>query len=117
MTGKSFFAVIPAAGRSSRMESETNKQFLKLRGIPVLARTLLIFEGSSHIDGIVVACSASDIPEVRDLCSKYRISKLMAVAEGGETRQDSVRNALESLDEVVIVFYITQQIVRYINIA
>ncbi len=102
MTRKSFFAVIPAAGKSSRMDMGTSKQFLRLRGIPVLARTLLTFEGSPHIDGIIVACSVSEIPEVRELCSKYHITKLMAVAQGGETRQDSVRNALELLDEYIV---------------
>ena len=38
------FVIIPAAGQSSRMGGLPNKQFIPVGGIPVLARTLLLFE-------------------------------------------------------------------------
>jgi len=96
-----FFAVIPAAGKSSRMETGSSKQFIELRGIPVLARTLLVFEGSSHIDGIIIICGSSEIAKVSELCVKYKISKLIAIAEGGDSRQASVRNGLEKLADTI----------------
>ena len=46
-------AIIAAGGSSSRMGGE-NKQFIDLCGIPVLARTLLMYESNSNIDDIVV---------------------------------------------------------------
>lgn len=95
---RNIYAVVPAAGRSSRMDSATNKQFLKVRGIPVLARTLMTFDRSHLIDGIVVVCGASETEMVRDLCSRYVISKLLLIVDGGPTRQHSVRNALEALE-------------------
>lgn len=95
---RNFFAVIPAAGRSTRMDSATNKQFLEVRGIPVLARTLMTFDRSHMIDGIVVVCDPSEAEAVRNLCSRYVISKLILTVDGGPTRQNSVRNALEALE-------------------
>jgi len=45
-------AIIPAAGAGRRMGSAVEKQFLHLRGIPILARTLRVFDQSPEVDGI-----------------------------------------------------------------
>ena len=37
------YLIIPAAGIGSRMGISDSKQFLKIDGVPVLARTLLAF--------------------------------------------------------------------------
>ncbi|MHB8961623.1 MAG: IspD/TarI family cytidylyltransferase, partial [Saccharofermentanales bacterium] len=92
-----FYAIIPAAGKGSRMGVPVNKQFLELAGIPVLARTLAEFEHAGIIDGIVIAGNAEEIPLLQELCRRYGISKLAGVVEGGQTRQQSVTNALEFL--------------------
>lgn len=91
------FAIIPAAGCGSRMNTTINKQFIELCGIPVIIRTLLAFEHSNLIDGIIVSARASDQTELLRLCESYKISKLLGVAKGGITRQDSVRNSLNYL--------------------
>jgi 2-C-methyl-D-erythritol 4-phosphate cytidylyltransferase len=92
------YAIIPAAGQGSRMGMPgQNKQFLELCGMPVLARTLMAFEHSSHIDGIVVVSGPSEKDQVLSMCARYHIGKLLGIAEGGATRQDSVRHALEFL--------------------
>ncbi len=101
ITNEHFFAVIPAAGKGSRMGTDTGKQFIGLRGIPVLARTLLIFEGCAHIEGIVVVCGAQDTDKVVQLCTDHKISKILAVTGGGQTRQASVRNGLEKLADLL----------------
>ncbi len=94
------YGVIPAAGQGSRMGvGKANKQFLELQGIPVLIRTLLAFEQSPRIDGIAVVANPSDRVCIQALCEQYRITKLIGIAAGGETRQDSVRNALEFLSD------------------
>jgi 2-C-methyl-D-erythritol 4-phosphate cytidylyltransferase len=93
-------AIVPAAGQSSRMKSSINKQFIELRGVPVIIRTLLAFEQSPLIDSIVVVTRDSEREELSLLCTKYKITKLIGVAYGGDTRQDSVRNALEFLANI-----------------
>ncbi|MHB1484757.1 MAG: 2-C-methyl-D-erythritol 4-phosphate cytidylyltransferase [Saccharofermentanales bacterium] len=94
---KHIFAIIPAAGQGSRMGARTNKQFLELLGIPVIIRTLLAFEKSAAIDGILVVTNLHEQETLESLCRKYSITKLIGVTFGGETRQDSVRNALRFL--------------------
>lgn len=92
------YAIIPAAGQGQRMgATKTSKQFIELLGVPILARTLLAFENSKDVDGIVVVTCSSEESRIRELCASFGITKLVGVAKGGETRQDSVRNALEFL--------------------
>lgn len=95
-------AVIPAAGQGSRMNSSVNKQFIDLCGVPVIVRTLRAFEESPLIDSIVAVTRDSEREELKLLCIKYNITKLMGIAHGGDTRQDSVRNALEFLANIQV---------------
>ncbi len=89
------YAVIPAAGQGVRMGADSPcKQFLELQGIPILIRTLLVFEKFPAIDGIVVAIGPAETELLKALCEKYRITKLIGIAPGGKTRQESVRGAL-----------------------
>jgi 2-C-methyl-D-erythritol 4-phosphate cytidylyltransferase len=101
------FAVIPAAGQGSRIGGSTKKQFLELDGRPVLIHTLLAFEISPEVDEIAVAVPESDVADGEQLLSRHRILKVGSVVAGGETRQDSVFNALKNLkaapEDIVLV--------------
>jgi len=93
------YAIIPAAGQGSRMgDAKGNKQFLELCGIPIIARTLRAFEKFGNIDGIVVVTSPLEKLRLLQICEQYNITKLIGIADGGKTRQDSVRSALDFLD-------------------
>jgi len=83
-------AIIVAAGNSTRMKSQTSKQFLILDGMPVLARTLRAFEQAKTIDKIIIVAKEEDHPQILTLCNKYNIKKPYKLVTGGETRQDSV---------------------------
>ena len=76
--------------------------------IPVLARPLLLycleaFQNSSLVHRIAIATSPTSVSRVRDLASEHGINKVASVVPGGVRRQDSVANALDALDDVVIV--------------
>ena len=90
-------AVIVAAGSGRRMKSDKNKVFLEIDGIPVLARTLMVFQHCEKIGGIVVVTRKGDIEQVENIKKKYNINKLYAVTVGGEERMQSVLNGLEAL--------------------
>ncbi len=85
-------AVIVAAGNSTRMG--TPKQFLSLGGRPLIAHTLAAFEQCEAIGEIVVVARAEDHARVREIAAQYGITKLTAVAEGGNTRQQSVQRGV-----------------------
>ncbi|MBQ3573579.1 MAG: 2-C-methyl-D-erythritol 2,4-cyclodiphosphate synthase [Clostridia bacterium] len=97
-------AIIAAAGSGTRMNSKTSKQFITLAGIPVLARTLLAFEGASEVDEVIIVTREDDITAVWDLVNKYEIKKVTDVIIGGDTRQESVMKALDCVkgDKVLI---------------
>lgn len=82
-------AVIVAAGSGSRMGG-INKQFLELRGIPVVIRSMLAFENAPCIDEIVAVARPQEIGELKALAEEYGVSKLSVIAAGGATRQESV---------------------------
>ena len=102
------YVIIPAAGQSRRMGGDRNKQFIPIKGIPVLVRTLLAFKdylavkeqtGPFSLHTVVVT-SEPAIPEVFELLQEYRISFVEQVIAGGETRQDSVWNGILSLKKL-----------------
>lgn len=88
-------AVIVAAGSSERMGSD--KLTAMLGGIPVLARTLKVFEASPYVTEIVVVTRNDRIEEIADLCKEFGISKAAKVLSGGATR---VESALVGVSEV-----------------
>ncbi|MCL1820036.1 MAG: 2-C-methyl-D-erythritol 4-phosphate cytidylyltransferase [Oscillospiraceae bacterium] len=86
-------AVIAAAGVSSRMDG-LDKLFALLSGIPVIAHTLLAFERCEDITDIIIAASSDSIVPIGDICKQYCIEKPVTILRGGETRVESVYNAL-----------------------
>jgi 2-C-methyl-D-erythritol 4-phosphate cytidylyltransferase len=100
-------AIIPAAGRGTRMSSPTSKQFLLLAGRPVLAHTLAAFEAADSIDMVIVVGMAKDLKDCREqVVDAYGFKKVIAYVIGGRHRQDSVNNALKKVPadvEVIVV--------------
>ncbi|MBJ6724786.1 2-C-methyl-D-erythritol 4-phosphate cytidylyltransferase [Geomesophilobacter sediminis] len=95
------FALIPAAGMGKRMGADTNKQYLLLDGIPILAHTLKVFQDAPFISGIYVVSPEAEIPFCRsEVVERYGISKVRAIVKGGAERQHSVRNGLYAMDDL-----------------
>ena len=80
-------AVIVAGGSGTRFGGD--KLAEDLGGMPVLARTMLAFEGTEAVRAIVVAARPDSVDAVRDMCRQYGIGKLSAVVPGGQTRAQS----------------------------
>lgn len=89
--------VIIAAGGSSLRMKGTNKQFVQLLGIPVLARTLLKFEECPKISRIIIVTKSDSVLLVQELCQKYLITKVSDILEGGSNRHQSVMNGFSRL--------------------
>lgn len=81
-------AVIVAAGSAQRMGAD--KVMMELGCMPVLARTLLVFQNCDAVDEIIVVTRMEKVTEVAALCKKYGISKASKVVRGGKTRMESV---------------------------
>ncbi len=88
-------AVILAAGNSSRMKSDKSKLLLPLNGKTVIERTVELFSSINEVDEIIVVCRECDLERFEAILDKYDITYCF----GGSTRQQSVTNAIESIDE------------------
>jgi 2-C-methyl-D-erythritol 4-phosphate cytidylyltransferase len=100
-----YVVIVPAAGQGKRMQAGKNKQFLLLEDKPVLIHTLEVFQSDDNCKGIIVAANKVEIQEMKELFSRYKLSKIFHVIEGGSERQHSVFNALKSLpDDNCVVF-------------
>lgn len=88
-------AVILAAGNGTRMGIDKSKLLLDIGGKTVIERTVETFENMAEIDEIIVVCRECDFETFSELLPDENVSFVI----GGETRQESVRNAVETIDE------------------
>ena len=95
-------AVIVAGGSGTRFGVQMPKQFLELGGKPVLMRTIEAFEQTlrSGDREIIVTLPVDQMDLWQDLCKRYAFVVPHRVVAGGETRWHSVKNALDSIDDI-----------------
>ena len=87
-------AVILAAGNGTRMEIDKSKMLLEIGGKTVLERSVEAFSELPEVDEIIVVCRACDIEVFSEL-----LDEDVTFVIGGDTRQQSVINAVETIDE------------------
>lgn len=98
MEKKRCTAIVLAAGRGSRMQSDVAKQYMELHGKPLIWYTLYTIEKSAVIDECVLVVGAEDISYTKEeIVNHYGFRKVGAVVAGGKERYDSVYNALRTL--------------------
>lgn len=96
-------AIILAGGRGKRMEAGISKQFILVKGKPILYYTLKRFINFSLIDEVILVLPKDEIEYCKkEVIEKYSL-KVDKIIEGGRERQDSVFNALKLLDNSNIV--------------
>ena len=92
-------AIILGAGNGTRMKSEKSKRLLEIGSKTVIERSVEAFLSVSDIDEIIVVARAQDIDIYSELLTDERISFVI----GGATRQQSVKNAVETVDEAHLI--------------
>lgn len=95
------FAAILAGGIGSRMGgTDTPKQFLTLGDKPVIIHTIEKFVINEKIDEIIVLTPQSYINHTNHLIEKYIPNcGNIIVIEGGETRNDTLMNSINYIEE------------------
>ncbi len=94
----SFSAIIVAAGNSVRMQG-ISKQFAELCGIPIIVHTLSAFQRANQISEIILVTKREFIADISNLANRYSITKLKNIVEGGDNRQESVKNGLKAISK------------------
>jgi len=87
-------AILPAAGFGTRMGSESPKQFRLLDGLPVIVFTLRRLALCPAIGRFLVATRADEVEALSARLAEERLDRPVEVVRGGDTRQQSVENAL-----------------------
>ena len=92
-------AIVLAAGKGSRMNSDKAKQFMEIKGKPLLYYSLKIFD-ASVVDEIVLVTRGSDIDYVREeIVEKYGFQKVKRIVAGGKERFNSVSKGIKACDK------------------
>lgn len=100
MEKKRCTAIMLAAGSGSRMKSDVAKQYMLLRGKPLLWYALQAVEESAVIDDCILVTGAADIIYVKEeIVERYGFWKVDRIIAGGKERYDSVYQALRVIAE------------------
>ena len=94
-------AIVLAAGRGKRMNSKVAKQYLMIKGKPVLYYALKQFE-DSFMDDIILVTGAEDIAYCKEnIVQKYGFTKIRKIVAGGKERYHSVHRGLLAAGELL----------------
>lgn len=93
------FVIIVAGGSGSRMKSDIPKQFIPVAGSPILMHTIRAFRTYSATIPIRLVLPESQLSVWNKLCFDYNFQEDYQLITGGETRFDSVKNGLKSIQE------------------
>ena len=88
-------AVVLAAGNGTRMGIDKSKLLIEIGGKTVIERSVAVFENMAEIDEIIVVCRECDVERFSELLPQDNITFVI----GGKTRQESVKNAVETIDD------------------
>ena len=92
-------AIILAGGKGKRMGAPVSKQFIEIKGKPIIYYTIKKFSENKKIDNIVVVLSKDEVVYFKEnILEKYNL-KVDNIVIGGTERQDSVYNGLKSLED------------------
>ena len=98
MDGKSYAAIVLAAGKGKRMHSSVQKQFLLLDGKPLLYYSLRAFE-DSPVERVILVTGEEEISFCRqEIVERFGFSKVCGIVAGGKERYHSVYAGLCALE-------------------
>ncbi len=81
------------------MKTKDSKLLLKINGETVLQRSVNAFLNISDVDEVIVVAREKDVPAFSDILTDERVSFVI----GGDTRQQSVMNAVDMIDECELI--------------
>ncbi len=91
-------ALITAGGKGLRMGRQEPKQYILLKGVPIITRSILAFDDMEHVDRIIVTVPKGDERLCRErYVSPWDIKKPVTIVAGGATRQESVWRGLQNV--------------------
>lgn len=94
-------SIVLAAGSGKRMGTGVKKQYLELKGKPLMAHCLDIMQRSDIITDVIVVCGSEDEEYCREeIVGRFGYDKVIAVTPGGKERYHSVMAGLDKIEEI-----------------
>jgi 2-C-methyl-D-erythritol 4-phosphate cytidylyltransferase len=113
------YAVIVAGGSGQRMGSEVPKQFLLLKGKPLLQYTIETFLLAYNDLQIILVLPSQQLAKGEEIVTQMNVAERVQIVTGGHTRFHSVQNGLRLVTQPSIVFVhdgvrclVSQQLIR-----
>jgi 2-C-methyl-D-erythritol 4-phosphate cytidylyltransferase len=91
--------IVPGAGASRRFGGATSKILERIKGQPIVIRTLEAFTSREDVYQTLLVLAPADMDQVRQRLGGHLGFMGVGIVEGGPTRTDSVRNALACVSE------------------
>ncbi len=94
------YGVILAGGVGSRMGGEKPKQYLNLKGKPIIIYTIEKMITYPDFEKVIILCPAKWVEHTKNLVNKYipAANNKIAVIEGGSTRNETIMNAVDFIE-------------------
>ena len=95
--------IIVAGGTGSRMQSDIPKQFMLLKGKPLIFHTIEKFHAALPSCKIIVVLPSSQMNYWEELKNQHSFSIGIVTTAGGKSRFESVKNGMQLIREESIV--------------
>ncbi len=93
------YAILLLGGTSKRLNISTPKQFLKFNNRDLFTYSYETLARNEKISKIILVTGKNYVEHVYDIISNFKVKKPFEIIIGGETRQESVFNALKFLNK------------------
>lgn len=89
--------VIVAGGTGSRMQMQVPKQFISIKGKPLIIYTIEAFQLAFKNIAFIIVCHSLYVNELKKLLKQYTNDATIQIVEGGKTRFDSSYAGLKAV--------------------
>lgn len=100
-----FDLVLLSAGMGTRAKLNYPKQLMRLGGKPLLICTLEVFLDIEEIRNIIITVPPEMKKEFVELVTTYYPNKIIHIIDGGSTRQESVKLAMEKVTSERVIIH------------
>ena len=105
ISNKKVTAIILVAGNSTRFGQNRNKNFELINGKSVLSYSINAFNQNKYVDDIIIVVRERDKDIVEEIINREEIDKEIKLVLGGNTRQESVHNAIKNTASDIVIIH------------
>jgi len=102
---KKVSAVILAAGSGTRFCANKNKVYVEIFNKPIMLYSVEAFLNNNYIDELIIVIKKGEEDIIKDILSKLELDKQVQLVIGGDTRKQSVQNALLKIDTDIAIIH------------